>query len=90
MNKAIPLPVTIALLTFLAVVLLTMLRSRKTGRSALYSLASMMHRGCELAGRVFPTAARVIEGLPDGFRAAWESESDEPRFERVRKISRAG
>jgi len=87
--KVIPLWMVIVIGAPLLLALLAALRNRETGRSALYSCAVGVERGLCLFAAVFPTIARVIEGLPDSFRAAWFSEKPSEKEREKFEVYRA-
>lgn len=85
----IPLSVWIAGCCLMALVLLIGLRSKKTGRSALYSLASALQYAICFLAAAIPALASVIEELPGRFWKAWQKERGETGFGVVRSIKSA-
>jgi hypothetical protein len=76
----------IATISLLMLVVLVAMRSKKSGRSALYGIAVKMQYAICLAAALLPTLATVIEELPERFLNAWHRERGDPGFEVVRRL----
>ena len=76
----------ILICSLLSLILLMVMRDKKTGRSALYMGAVKLQYWIGLGAAVLPTLATVIEELPERFQSAWRRERGE-EFEVIRRKS---
>jgi hypothetical protein len=74
---------------FALLIVLVALRSKRSGRSALYAGALKLQYGICLAAAVLPAIATVIEELPERFQKAWLKERGDSRLEIVRGVKSA-
>lgn len=70
----------------LALVAAVALRSKRTGRSALYCGAVRIQAFICLLAAVLPTIATVIEELPQHFAGAWARERGKSKLDVVRPM----
>jgi predicted branched-subunit amino acid permease len=57
-----------------SIIMLALIRNKKTGRTALYGCAIFLQRALWVLAAILPAMARFIEGLPDALLAAWQIE----------------